>query len=258
MPRLHTGVPVRRLRLGILNRLTYMPLTRFYHSITYKDAVVRVCCSELGAVAAELARQRRILEDYIAVHPAFAGAMEPLKLLPEAPTVAQRMARAAGLAGVGPMAAVAGAMAQLAAEAGLLAGAQEAIVENGGDIFLAAVAPVLIEINTGATPVGNRLAFHVQPKDTPLAICSSSGIMGPSYSHGRCDLATVVSEDAALADAAATKAGNLVASVDDVDAALERIMRIPGIRGVLIFKDDRIGLAGRLPELIRRAAPDGV
>jgi len=230
-----------------------MSLTRYYHSVTCKDAVVRVCCSEFGAVAAELARQRKILEDYIQIHPAFVRAMEPVKLLPEAPPVAVRMASAAELVGVGPMAAVAGAMAQLAAEAGILAGAPEAIVENGGDIFLSAIAPVTVEINTGATPLANRLAFHVQPGDTPLSICSSSGIMGPSHSEGRCDLAAVVSKNAALADAAATLAANLVRNVGDIDGALRRIAGIPGVAGVLIVKDDRIGIAGTLPEMIRNA-----
>jgi len=42
------------------------------------------------------------------------------------------------------MAAVAGTMAQLAAEAGLKAGAREVIVENGGDIYLQTMQPVVL------------------------------------------------------------------------------------------------------------------
>ena len=163
------------------------------------------------------------------------------------------MAWAARRVGVGPMAAVAGAMAQIAAEAALAAGAQEAIVNNGGDIYLKAVEPVLVALGTGATKLADRLVFSVQPHETPISICSSSGKMGPSMSFGLCDLATIVAKDAALADAAATQAGNLVKTVTDVDAALESILRIEGIDGVMLVKDDRVGLAGHLPRLVKTA-----
>jgi ApbE superfamily uncharacterized protein (UPF0280 family) len=146
---------------------------------------------------------------------------------------------------------VAGAMAQLGAEAALSAGAEEAIVDNGGDIYLKAVEPVFVALGTGTAKLADRLAFSVEPDETPLSICSSSGRMGHSMSLGLCDLATIVAKDAALADAAATQAGNLVKTVEDVDAALEKIMCIEGINGVLLVKDDRIGLAGHLPRLTK-------
>jgi len=70
-------------------------------------------------------------------------------------------------------------------------------------------------------------------------------------SLGRCDLATVVAVDTALADAAATQAANLVRTPEDVNAALEKILAVADIDGVLIVKDDRVGLAGRLPRLVK-------
>jgi hypothetical protein len=75
--------------------------------------------------------------------------------------------------------------------------------------------------------------------------------MGHSKSLGKCDLATVVARDAALADAAATQAANLVKTVEDVNPALERITAIEGILGVMIIKNDRVGLAGQLPPLVK-------
>jgi len=146
---------------------------------------------------------------------------------------------------------VAGAMAQWAAKAAMAAGAEETIVDNGGDLYLKAVEPVVVALGTGTAKLADRLAFRVEPEETPISICSSSGKMGHSMSLGHCDLATVVAEDAALADAAATQAANLVGSPDDVDAAVARIGSLEGIAGVLIVKDDRIGLAGRLPRLIK-------
>ena len=224
---------------------------RTYRNFTHRQAVFRICCNRFDAVTKEIVHQRRILDDYIKHHPAFRDSFEPLELRDAAPEVAQRMARAARLVGVGPMAAVAGAMAQCAAEAALMAGAQEAIVENGGDIYLRAVEPVIIALNAGTAKLSNRLAFSLQPSDTPISICSSSGQMGHSKSLGACDLATVVAKDAALADASATQAANLVKAEEDVNPALERIAAIEGIDGVLIVKNDRIGLAGNLPPLIK-------
>ncbi len=223
---------------------------RTYRTFTHHEAVFRICCEEFDAAVEEIVRQRRILEEYIHCHGEFLTSFAPLELRPGAPDVAQRMARAAKLVGVGPMAAVAGTMAQLAAEAALRAGAEEAIVDNGGDIYLRVAEPVTVGLHTGAAGLGDRLAFSLEPDETPVAICSSSGKMGHSTSLGQCDLATVVASDAALADAAATLAANLVKTTDDVDAALERIAAIEGIDGVLIVKDDRVGLAGKLPSLV--------
>jgi len=223
-----------------------MSQKRTYRTFTHKEAVLRICCENFDAVTAEIVRQRGILEDYIKRHADFRRSLEPLELLPGAPEVAERMARAARLVGVGPMAAVAGAMAQSAAQA-----AAEAIVENGGDIYLKAAKPVIIALVTGAAKLAARLALALKPEETPISICSSSGKMGHSMSLGKCDLATVVAADAALADAAATAAANLVRTIEDVDPALERIAAIAGVDGVIIVKDDRIGLAGNLPRLVR-------
>lgn len=224
---------------------------RTYRTFTHKEAVFRICCPQFDAACAEIVRQRRILEDYIDRHPDFQRSLKPVVPRRDAPQVALRMARAGRLVGVGPMAAVAGAMAQCAAEAALLAGAPEAIVENGGDIYLLATEAVIVGLGTGTAELADRLAFSLQPPDTPISICSSSGKMGHSMSLGQCDLAVAVAKDAALADAAATQAANLVETVGQVDTALERIARIEGIDGVVIVKNDRVGLAGRLPQLVK-------
>lgn len=225
---------------------------RVYKTFVHKEAVFRICCEAFETVTREIVLQRKILEAYIQRQPEFQRSFKPIKLLANAPDVAQRMARAADLVGVGPMAAVAGIMAQLAVEAGIGAGANEAIVENGGDIYLQTASPVVIGLFSGGPEALNQLAFELRPGDTPVSICSSSGKMGHSTSLGQCDLATVVSKHAALADAAATQAANLVTHVEDVEAALNQIAAIDGIDGVLIVKDGHVGLAGKLPPLTKR------
>ncbi len=227
---------------------------RTYQTFTHREAVFRICCARFDAARDEILRQRRILEKYIQRHPDFQQSLEPIDLLDDAPQVARRMDRAARLVGVGPMAAVAGTMAQYAAEAAIADGAPEAIVENGGDIYLRAAEPVVIGFHTGTGALSGRLAFSLEPVDTPLAICSSSSLMGHSMSLGLCDLATVVAKDAALADAAATQAANLVKTIDQVEPTLHRIAAIDGIDGVVIVKDDHVGLAGHLPRLVKTGA----
>ncbi|MHC4626360.1 MAG: UPF0280 family protein [Planctomycetota bacterium] len=224
---------------------------RTYRTFTHREAVFRICCDRFDVVTAEIIRQRLILGEYIDRNPDFRDSFEPLELRGDTPEVAQRMARAGRLVGVGPMAAVAGAMAQCAAEAALEAGASEVIVDNGGDIYLRVAELALIGLGTGTAELADRLGFSLGADNTPVAICSSSGQMGHSTSLGKCDLATVVAKDAALADAAATQAANLVTKIEDVDSTLERIAGIEGVDGVLIAKDDHVGLAGQLPTLVK-------
>jgi ApbE superfamily uncharacterized protein (UPF0280 family) len=228
-----------------------MTIKRIYRTFTHKNATYRICCDKHDIVTTEIIRQRRILEGYIDRHPDFGSTFEPIGISDDAPSIAQRMVRAARLVGVGPMAAVAGAMAQCAVEAGLEAGARETIIDNGGDVYLRVAEPIIIGLDSGNAELADRLAFSLGPDDTPLAICSSSGRMGHSTSLGQCDLATVVSKDAALADAAATRAANLVKTAEDVDNALERIIAIEGVDGVVIIKEARVGLAGQLPPLVK-------
>lgn len=224
---------------------------RTYERFAHKGANFRIACDRVDVVTRQIVRQRDVLERYLARHGEFGRSLTPVAPLDDAPDVARRMARAAEAVGVGPMAAVAGTMAQLAAQAALDDGANEAIVENGGDLFVACKDQLVVGLYAGAGPLADRLALAVEPGDTPLAICSSSGRMGHSMSLGDCDLATVVARDASLADAAATRAANLVRTPDDIDAALETIGAIDGVDGVLLVKADRIGLTGRLPALVR-------
>ena len=229
---------------------------RSYHAYSHRGANFRIASTHAQVIQREIRRQRGLLEGYIDRHPEFASSFEPLELLPDAPEVAQRMHAAASLTGVGPMAAVAGTMAHLAVEAARADGAVEAIVENGGDIFLFSTEAVSVALYAGDNPLSGKLALSVLPQTMPLAICSSSSIMGHSLSFGACDLATVVAPDGALADAAATLVCNLVKTPHDVSGVLRRVSSIPGVCGVLIIKADKVGVAGELPELIRHNDPE--
>ena len=229
---------------------------RAFHRFTYKDSNFRLCCRDIARVTSEIIRQRTLLEEYIVRQPEFKTSFVPLQALKDAPPIAVRMCRAGMDAGVGPMAAVAGAVAQCAAEAAVDSGDEDVIVENGGDIFMEVSNPLVMGIHAGPESPFNELAFRIEPDDTPLAICSSSSTLGHSKSLGACDLATVVAKDAALADAAATQAANMVSSPEDLEPAAAKILAIPGILGVLLVKKDRMAIQGTLPELVRNADTD--
>jgi len=223
---------------------------REYKLFSYKGANYRICSDYYDLIVTELKKLRAELEIYLESDPAFFHALTPLACKPYAPQVAQVMAQAGKACGVGPMAAVAGSFAALAAEKAILAGATEVIIENGGDIFVFSPRPVIIGIFTGKTALASRLAFRLQPQDMPLAVCSSSSRMGHSLSLGDCDLATVVAKEASLADAAATLACNLVKKPSDLPKALAQTLAIKGVLGALLIKEDEVGLRGWLPELI--------
>lgn len=228
---------------------------REYLTFLWKEANLRICSPQSALIVEEVKRLRALLEAYIERQPEFGSSLVPIRLLPDAPGICLRMAEAATLCGVGPMAAVAGAVAEACVQSALAAGAPEAIVENGGDIFIASPLPVCVGLYAGSHPLSGRLALEIEPARLPLSVCSSSSRFGHSLSFGDCDLATIVARDGALADAAATLAGNSVRTTADIPPTLERIMTIPGIEAVLLVKDDRVGVAGDVPPLVRCADP---
>jgi len=154
------------------------------------------------------------------------------------------MARAADAVGVGPMAAVAGAVAEYVAR-GLSEYSEEVIVENGGDLFLMGRAERTIALwagEHGAQGVGLVVAGDMMP----LGVCTSSGRIGPSKSFGEADAVTVLAADAALADAAATALGNRVHGPADVEPVLAAAREIEGLLGVVASIDGHVGAWGAI------------
>ena len=193
-------------------------------------------------------RHRAHLEAYIAGHPEFLSSLTPLKMDDLAPEIVREMLKVAHSAGVGPMAAVAGAMAQFVGR-DLLSLTPNVIVENGGDIFLKCKDNIKIGIFAGESPLSNRLAIRVESEEMPIGICTSSATVGPSLSLGRADAVCVRSSSAALADAAATAVGNRVKTKKDIKKALAFGSQIKDVRGILIILGDELGVWGEM-ELI--------
>jgi ApbE superfamily uncharacterized protein (UPF0280 family) len=197
-------------------------------------------------------KYRQQLEKYIEEHPDFQTSLEPLKVPRSAPAIVREMAAAGMKAGVGPMAAVAGAVAEAVGK-GLLEFSPEIIVENGGDIFLKTLRKRVVGIYAGTSPLTGKIGLEIRPPDTPLGVCTSSGTVGHSLSYGRADAVVVLAASASLADAAATAICNRVRQPGDIAPALDFSLGIDGLRGVVIIIGNDIGVQGevRLCEISR-------
>jgi uncharacterized protein len=205
--------------------------------------------------AGELALQYRLqIEDYIVKHPEFYATLKPLPLDSLAPPVVRDMLGAAQAADVGPMAAVAGAIAAFVGTKLVHEGVKEIIVENGGDIFLQRQKECTIAIFAGQSILSNKVGVLLPADKMPCGVCTSSGTVGHSLSLGAADSVTVVADSTSLADAAATRLGNEVGKTgegrDGINRALKKARDIPGIRGVVVIRDDVLGVMGDI-ELIK-------
>ena len=202
--------------------------------------------SNLKEIAVKAIRKhRQPLEEYSVSHPLFLHSLEPYAVENNAPAIVKEMSNAATIAGVGPMAAVAGAIAEAVGK-DLLAYSPEIIVENGGDIFIKSLKKRYIGIYAGSSPFTGKIALEIEAENSPLGICTSSGTVGPSLSLGAADAVITLAPSAALADAAATAIGNRIMAVTDIDKEIEQGGSNYGLMGLVIIKDDRIGLWGRV------------
>jgi ApbE superfamily uncharacterized protein (UPF0280 family) len=236
---------------GCLNTPETFKVKRFVEN---KLIIVKTDSHDAAEAAFKSIRNnRRALKEYIRRYPEFLYALDPLPVRGDAPEIVCRMAEAAERASVGPMAAVAGALADIAAEQMVREGATVAVVENGGEISARSDSDLNIGIYAGKSPLSGKLGLKFLRNDLPAGVATSSGTVSHALSLGFADSVTVIAEDAALADAAATAAGNAVSSNDlptSIRSGLEAAMRIKGVWGVLVIRGSHVGMAGRLPRLL--------
>jgi ApbE superfamily uncharacterized protein (UPF0280 family) len=220
-------------------------LVSFELTVKQTDLYIRSRRNLKGKALDSVLKHRGSLESYIGRHPIFLTTLEPYQAEAAAPAIVKEMARVSQLAGVGPMAAVAGAIAE-AIGRDLLALSPDIIVENGGDIFLKISKKRLVGIYAGQSSFAKKIALEIMPGETPLGICTSSGTVGHSLSLGSADAVVVLSPSTALADAAATALCNIIKAADDIPQAIEKAQSIEGLRGLVIIVGDKMGVWGKV------------
>lgn len=221
-------------------------------NVTYKDTdllirapiIVEDICRE------RVKKLRKCLDNYIKNNPKFINSLRPLKLKGDEPPPIKEMIINSRKVGVGPMAGVAGLFAERAGKR-VLQETNQVIVENGGDIYMAVNRDCVIGVYAGdESPYSGKLGIQITSEQMPLGICTSAGNIGPSYSKGTADAVTVISRSTVLADTAATAAGNMIKEKDDIENTINWLKKMKDIKGILIIKDDSIGVWGEL-ELIK-------
>ncbi len=221
------------------------------------------CRLEIGETAATIAAEprhipsavgaiadaRAEIERQIAADPFFLTTFEPYdRRLVATGGVTERMCGAAEAAGVGPMATVAGAVAEAALEAMVRNGCDHGWVDNGGDIALLLSRPTVVEVFSGSGQGG--FGLEVGPTDGTIGICSSSGKLGHSISLGSADASVVIATSATLADALATAIGNRVRTAEDLRTCFDRFEDADGFVGAIVVLDGDVGIAGRVPKVV--------
>jgi hypothetical protein len=231
-------------------------LTRnlFKENFTLKETLCTIISDKQKAIQTaieSIKRNRQELEIYVRANPKFLYTLKPIPA-PEKPLVAKLMALAAEKAGVGPMAAVAGVIADLAVNDMTNAGSEVAVVEDGGEISAQSNTPVDVAVAAGEEPLSKRFGFRLT--EFPIGVATSSGRFSHALSFGDAEAATIFCKNASLADAAATAVGNVVKG-EDVEAAIKAGIRtgmsIEGVEGVLIIYKGQVGTAGKIPRIIK-------
>lgn len=188
---------------------------------------------------------RQKLDDYMKTEPEFAKTLKPFQPKESAPIEAKQIALAAGKAGIGPMASVAGLFAREAGEAiSQNFSVKELVIENGGDIFAQLKNELVLSVFAGDSPLSEKIGLKITPETSPLGICTSAGTVGPSLSFGNSDAVMVVAKNVLVADAFATAFGNKIKSPDDVEKVINEANIHPEILSLLIICEDKIGIWG--------------
>jgi len=201
--------------------------------------------------AADLLREaRREVQRAIDTEPLFLSSLKPLE---EHPLFPSAMTQAALKAKTGPMAAVAGYIAEYVLR-GLLSEKpfKKVIVENGGDICVWAEESVHIGVFAGTSPLSGRLGLNLPCRGESYGICTSSGTVGHSLSFGKADAVVIICRDSALADAYATSFANRIRSKEDLAAVIEDVRSHNDIDGGLFIMGEDLAVTGSCPLYVRK------
>jgi len=208
-----------------------------------------------GSYSQDLKRQieellisvRSQIEAYSLRKREFLTSLKPISVEPLAPRVVRKMVAECSRCGVGPMAGVAGAVNLFVGEKLEELGIREFLIENGGDLYLVRERETLTLLLVGRPELDGKLGLIVPPGRWGLS--TSSSRIGHSLSLGSSQVATVLAGDPVYSDCCATYLGNS----RDPEDALDRINRLEGAEGALVFIDGKFVMRGSLkPVLIGR------
>ncbi len=201
---------------------------------------------------------RRILEKYVTKHKDFLTSFSPVKVQTDYEII-RLMAKAAFLCDVGPMATVAGALADLMLNTMKsfneeFSAAKIALIENGGEIANNSENTMKVALFGGNNELNLNIGFLIKKTDCPIGIATSSATIGHAISLGQADAVTIFAENATTADGAATRIGNTVKGADiekSIKKGLDTADDLKDVRGVFISRKNKIGISGKIPQMFK-------
>ncbi len=220
-------------------------LVSFKVTVQETDLLIHATDNFTSEATQIVQKYRRFIESHIDSFPDFATTLTPWKNRFPAHRIIREMCDAGEKAHVGPMASIAGAIAEYTGKE-LSHLSNEIIVENGGDIYLNIKGDLTMGIYAGASPLSMKLGLEFNNINKPFSVCTSSGTVGHSLSLGRSDAVCVIADSALLADAAATSIGNHVKSDIDLNTAINFGQTINGVKGIVVIVKDKIGMWGEI------------
>lgn len=212
--------------------------------------------SAVNAAMSSIEHNRKELEKYIQRHLKFLYSLKPVPAN-DGPLIVKLMAEASEKANVGPMAAVAGVLAELAVKDMILAESKVAVVENGGEVSAVSNRPIDVALLAGDSALSKQIGFRLEK--FPIGVATSSGLFSHALSFGEAEAVTIFSTNAGLADAAATAVGNLIKGKDcrrAVERGIEEALSIEDVRGVFIVYRGIVGKAGEVAKMIKVSAKE--
>ncbi len=248
------------IKIGVIpmksKKIEYKKSHVFSKRYQYKETKGIIKGSSLRAIdhaINTIIKERRILDSYAEINPEFVSALTPLNLRPDAPRSAHLMYTATKPFGIGPMAAVAGVLADIGLEAMEKKGAKFGLVENGGELCAFGDHEFVIGVYAGpSSSLSGKIGFLITGDDLPLGLGNSSWFGRGRI--GKADACIVFAENAGIADGAATTIGLKVKGNEEktsIETALKYGERFSMIRGILIIRGDHIGTTGKIPKIVQ-------
>ncbi|MEM2088876.1 MAG: hypothetical protein QXF52_09460 [Thermoproteota archaeon] len=229
----------------------------FYLRTTYREADLLIASENMSILNKGLSKfveEREVTQTYVDKHPEFVYSLEPLEQeennVPPAIAASIESSRRAG---VGPMAALPGALADITLEAMLNADARIAIVENGGEIAMKMNREAIIGVYTGKEL---SLGLILDCSQGTVGVSTSSSSVSHALSLGDADAAVTVAENAALADAVSTRVANIVESEyrDSFEKAVKLALSIRGVKGCVIYSSGLLSFGGSVKPIMLNAS----
>ena len=232
-----------------------------YHFLEKESDITIISESKTAIIEAQksLLNNRLILEKFIKKNNKFLTSFSPIKIKTEFEII-NLMSEASVICDVGPMAAVAGAFADIMLNAMKMGDKKDffpakiALVENGGEIAVDSEETMKIALYAGFNELNLNIGFMIEKSDCPIGIGTSSATIGHAISLGQADAVTIFAKNATLADCAATRIANLVKGFDvekSIKNALDATEDIEGVSGAFISRDNKIGQVGKLPKMFK-------